>query len=81
MAVLVENAPGGESGSAGGRDGAGGAPWVQPLGRWELLADPSALEELAASAQARRPPHRCPPHYSQGFAGRFRLVTWGSVVP
>ena len=55
VAVLVENAPGGESGSAGGRSDAGGAPWVQPLGRWELLADPTALEELAASAQARIP--------------------------
>ncbi|KAK9825881.1 hypothetical protein WJX81_000620 [Elliptochloris bilobata] len=51
VAILMENAPRGVGGSAGGPVSAGGMPWVQPLGRWELLADPSALEEASASAQ------------------------------
>lgn len=49
VAVIAENAPAGLSGVAGGPASAPGAPWVQPLGRWELLADPSAIEESAAS--------------------------------
>ncbi len=48
VAVLAEGGARGEAGWAGG--GAPGAPWVRPLGRWELLADPGALEEAAAAA-------------------------------
>jgi len=48
VAVLAEGGARGEAGWAGG--GAPGAPWVRPLGRWELLADPGALEEAAACA-------------------------------